>query len=59
MNKDCIEVGVDEVARGCLAGPVYTAAVIWPNVVDPSDTNTILKDSKKISRRRRLILRDY
>ena len=58
-NEGEIEAGVDEVARGCLAGPVYTAAVIWPNEIDPSDTNTILRDSKKLSKRRRLILRDY
>ena len=43
-NEGEIEVGVDEVARGCLAGPVYTAAVIWPNEIDPSDTDTILRD---------------
>lgn len=58
-NENEIEAGVDEVARGCLAGPVYTAAVIWTNEIDPSDTNTILRDSKKLSKRRRLILRDY
>ena len=29
-QKDEIEVGIDEVARGCLFGRVYTAAVIWP-----------------------------
>ena len=34
-NEGEIEAGVDEVARGCLAGPVYTAAVIWPNELDP------------------------
>lgn len=59
MNQGEIEVGVDEVARGCLAGPVYTAAVIWPNEIDPSDTGVILRDSKKLSKRSRLILRDY
>ena len=29
-NKDKLEVGIDEVGRGCLAGPVTAAAVIWP-----------------------------
>ena len=29
-DKDFLEVGVDEVARGCLFGRVYAAAVIWP-----------------------------
>lgn len=58
-NKDEIEVGIDEVGRGCLAGPVYTAAVIWPPELDPSDTNTIVRDSKKCSKRKRLMLKDY
>lgn len=40
-------VGVDEVGRGCLAGPVYAAAVILP----PHFENLIpgLTDSKKLS----------
>ena len=29
-KKNIIEVGLDEVARGCMFGRVYTAAVIWP-----------------------------
>ena len=28
--KDLIEVGCDEAGRGCLAGPVFAAAVILP-----------------------------
>ena len=31
-NIDDIEAGVDEVARGCLAGPVYAAAVIYQRI---------------------------
>ena len=58
-NKDEIEAGIDEVARGCLAGPVYTSAVVWPQEVDPTDQNIIVKDSKTLSRRKRLILKDY
>jgi ribonuclease HII len=57
--KDEIEAGVDEVARGCLAGPVFTSAVVWPKEIDPSDTNIIVNDSKKLSRRKRLMLKDY
>jgi len=57
--EDLLEVGVDEVARGCLAGPVYTAAVIWPKEIEPELDNMITKDSKKYSKRRRLILKDY
>jgi ribonuclease HII len=58
-NKDEIEAGIDEVARGCLAGPVYTSAVVWPKEIDPTDQNIIVKDSKTLSKRKRLILKDY
>lgn len=57
--KEDIEVGIDEVARGCLAGPVYTSAVVWPKEIDPTDQNIIVKDSKTLSKRKRLILKDY
>ena len=40
-----IIAGVDEVGRGCLAGPVVSAAVILKEGIDL----TILKDSKKVS----------
>jgi ribonuclease HII len=58
-HKDEIEAGVDEVARGCLAGPVYTSAVVWPKEIDPSDMNILVNDSKKLTKRKRLILKDY
>ena len=45
-------IGVDEVGRGCLAGPVYAAAVIIPEGFD----TTGLTDSKKISEKRRDVL---
>ena len=38
-------MGLDEVGRGCLAGPVVSAAVILKKGVDLS----LLKDSKKIT----------
>jgi ribonuclease HII len=41
--------GVDEVGRGCLAGPVVTAAVI----LDPHNPIAGLADSKKLSERKR------
>lgn len=46
--------GVDEVGRGCLAGPVFAAAVILPY---PCGIEGI-KDSKKLSPRRRETLFD-
>ncbi len=49
MKKKFITAGVDEVGRGCLAGPVVSAAVILKESVDLK----ILKDSKKISFKKR------
>ncbi len=43
--KELITAGVDEVGRGCLAGPVVSAAVIFKKNIDLN----LLKDSKKIS----------
>lgn len=57
-NIDDIEAGVDEVARGCLAGPVYAAAVIWPKELELEDCIK-LRDSKKLSRKKRNEYRDY
>ena len=44
--------GVDEVGRGCLAGPVFSAAVILKNNINTKD----IKDSKKIPFRKRILL---
>lgn len=48
-----IEAGLDEAGRGCLAGPVFSAAVILPKDYH----NTLLNDSKKLSEKKRDILR--
>lgn len=48
-----VEVGCDEVGRGCLAGNVYAAAVILP----PDYENELLNDSKKLSAKKRYTLR--
>ena len=42
-------VGVDEVGRGCLAGPVYAAAVVF----EEKQTLSGLKDSKLLSKKKR------
>ena len=47
--------GVDEVGRGCLAGPVFSAAVILNSKIDKS----VLVDSKKISSKKRISLFNY
>ena len=47
--------GVDEVGRGCLAGPVFSAAVILNNNINTKG----IKDSKKISFKNRILLSKY
>ena len=48
-----LEAGTDEAGRGCLAGPVTAAAVIFP-----SNTNLpLLNDSKKMTEKQRYALR--
>ena len=53
-----IEAGIDEVGRGCLAGRVYAAAVIWPQRMYNEDWH-IIKDSKKLSHKKRKIAEEY
>ena len=50
MNTKIITAGVDEVGRGCLAGPVISAAVILKKGINLS----LLKDSKKIAFKKRI-----
>lgn len=50
---DRVEAGCDEAGRGCLAGPVFAAAVILP----PDFSHPWLNDSKQLSEKRRLELR--
>ena len=47
--------GVDEVGRGCLAGPVFSAAVILNEKINKKD----IKDSKKIPFKKRILLSEY
>ena len=50
---DFLEAGCDEAGRGCLAGPVFAAAVILPDDFD----HGLLNDSKKLSEEVRYELR--
>jgi ribonuclease HII len=50
---ELIEAGCDEAGRGCLAGPVYAAAVILPKDFYLEDLN----DSKKLTHQQREKLR--
>jgi ribonuclease HII len=58
MRNDCMEVGTDEVARGCLAGRVYAAAVIWDARIQHQLIPEI-KDSKKLTPVKRSELRQF
>jgi ribonuclease HII len=52
--NNLIEAGCDEAGRGCLAGPVFAAAVILPrNFKHPE-----LNDSKKLSEKQRIKLKE-
>ena len=55
FNKKEIEAGCDEAGRGCLAGPVYAAAVILPK----DFAHPLLNDSKQVTEANRYILRAY
>lgn len=57
-STDHIYVGIDEVGRGCLSGPVVAAAVIWnPDLIDSRLEN--IRDSKKINKQNRELLSDF
>ena len=53
FTEDLVEAGCDEAGRGCLAGPVFAAAVILPKEYK----NELLNDSKKLSDKQRRELR--
>ena len=55
MSKINKIAGVDEVGRGCLAGPVFAAAVILNNNINIQG----IKDSKKIPFKKRILLSKY
>lgn len=50
-----VEAGVDEVGRGCLAGPVVAAAVILPK----DFYHPVLTDSKQLSAHQREEIKVY
>ncbi len=49
FDKNQIEAGCDEAGRGCLAGPVFAAAVILPTDFE----HPLLNDSKQLSEKQR------
>ena len=54
MDEKLVEAGCDEAGRGCLAGPVFAAAVILPKDFH----NPLLNDSKQMSEANRYTLRE-
>ena len=55
MSKTNKMAGVDEVGRGCLAGPVFAAAVILNKNINTKD----IEDSKKLSFDKRILLSEF
>jgi ribonuclease HII len=55
FQKELIEAGCDEAGRGCLAGPVFAAAVILP----PKFRNRGINDSKQLNAEQRYKLRPF
>lgn len=53
--KELIEVGCDEAGRGCLAGPVFAAAVILGNDFE----NQFINDSKQLSKIKMIELKSF
>lgn len=53
LHAGITEAGCDEAGRGCLAGPVFAAAVILP----PGFRNEMLRDSKQLTEKQRYFLR--
>lgn len=54
FQTELTEAGCDEAGRGCLAGPVFAAAVILPR----NFSHHLLDDSKKMKEKDRYLLRD-
>jgi len=53
LHKNVLEAGCDEAGRGCLAGPVFAAAVVLP----PGFRHPLLNDSKQLTEANRDLLR--
>jgi ribonuclease HII len=55
FSAETVEAGCDEAGRGCLAGPVFAAAVILPK----DFYHPLLNDSKQVKKQHRDELREY
>lgn len=54
LDEHLLEAGCDEAGRGCLAGPVFAAAVIMPKDFN----HPLLNDSKQLSEKKRYAARE-
>jgi ribonuclease HII len=55
FQEELVEAGCDEAGRGCLAGPVFAAAVILPR----DFYHPLLNDSKQVTEEQRYELRPF
>ncbi len=55
FQDELLEAGCDEAGRGCLAGPVFAAAVVLPKEFH----HPLLNDSKQLSEEQRYALRPF
>lgn len=55
FSEEFLEAGCDEAGRGCLAGPVFAAAVILPK----DFYHPVLNDSKQLTEEQRYELRPF
>ena len=55
LHPHLLEAGCDEAGRGCLAGPVFAAAVILPK----DFYHPLLNDSKQLTEKERVALRPF
>lgn len=63
LDDDLVEAGIDEAGRGALFGRMYVGCVVLPKDLDCFFDNGValneIKDSKKLTARKRDILYDY
>ena len=58
-GKPEIQVCIDEVNRGGLFGDVFVCASIWDPLHEEDNFTQMIKDSKKLSKKKRHLLREY
>jgi ribonuclease HII len=60
-EDNALEAGIDEAGRGCLWGPLVSAAVIWPENLPESDRTLAaqIKDSKLLTPKKRVALETF